>query len=201
MDFLSILTAIALLAVAVVIIGYFFRVLLANLHANPRGLSERWSLKKKERILLMADEQIQAGKLDRATSLLREAFFAEHIKSDPTLIDRAHNHHMEILGRILTLSEKLGAQISNIAVVEGLFQSRADLMRAYLDISKSQEALDERRREKGQATPEWALAEFTKRLDDVKDKLKTNDRSLASQLEVLFASLASVGRSGEVTYH
>jgi hypothetical protein len=201
MDLLSLIIASTLLIVAMAIIGFFFKVVFENISANPRLWSEKWRLKRKERVLAMADEQITKGQIERAYPLLRQAFLLEGVGMDSEMLEKIHTHHLEILERVVAIGERSGSHLDNLPIVEGLLQARTDLMKACYEIQLSKTALNQRRKEKGQDTPEWAVSEFTKRLAELEERLVTNRKSLDSQLATLFSSLSRLPGSKEVTYH
>jgi hypothetical protein len=198
---LSLIFPLILMAIALIVIAYFFYLVTSNINFNPRLFSERWKLRRKERLLEQADDQLEKGLVLRGCQLLRQAFCLDVVTHDVDLIERLQNHHLEILERVVAVSERTSAHLDNLPLVEGLIQSRSDLLRAYVEILQSKNTISRRRKEKGQDTPDWAVQEFSRKLKDIGDRISINRKSLDSQLNTLFASLGRSPETKEVTYH
>lgn len=186
---------------ALVVLYLILRALVQALPGNIRGSTERWGIKKKEKLLPVLDDLLERGLVNDALFMLADAFYFEHIRLDPSNIERVQNHHLAVLARLIIAGEKRGAQLTNLPIIEDLLLTRSDFMRAYFDVLDSKKTLSKKRVEKGMETPTWALKEYKRKLLEMQDRIATNRRTLEGQLKELFLRLNEERSSDEVTYH
>lgn len=180
---------------------YLGSLIVRPLIGDTRGLSYRWKLKKRQRLMQLADEAVESEKIPQAVLLLKGAFYLFSDYPEPRFIDQTITHNLETLGRIVALFEQRSIHGSNLPVVEGLIQSRGELLRSAFEISTTKERVKVRQAEKGKEAPEWAFEEFSKKLAEILDRLETNRKSLESQLDRLFSELDKGPAGSEITYH
>jgi|GEM_PF-6011688 len=173
-------------------------VLLRAVLGDNRGWPEKLKFRQKQRMIEAADAMIAGGQWRNAVTLLKGGFFLEAVQSDADLIERISNHNLGILSRMLIISEKQRRSLANLPIVEDLLLSRREMLRNYLEAVSTRNALRRRRRRE---TPAWALEEYKKRIEELLDKLKTNQKSLDSQIKEAFAALSEQADLGEITYH
>jgi hypothetical protein len=183
------------------IILFVFTLFIRSVVGDIRALPERWKFRKKKRLLLQADELLKTGAVQQAASVLMDAFYLDQIKVDPSLIDPILNHHLDILSRVISVTEKHSRHLENLPILEDLLHSRCQLMKAWFERTYAREKIRRKKAEDGKPAPGWAAQEFVRQLEDIKDKLTTNRRSLLSRLKDLFGSLEKMRLEGEVTYH
>ncbi|MBX7138038.1 MAG: hypothetical protein K1X83_08650 [Oligoflexia bacterium] len=185
------------LALIVVLLRVFFGGML-----DGRGdWIQKIKIKKKEGLLERSEAYLKAGDFETVSSFFKSAFYLEQIKSDPRLVERAHNHNLSILGKILAMADRYALHLDNLAIVEDLLGNRSQLMRTFLEKKSARDVLKRKRAGKGKQPPEWALTEFNAQLDELRDRIAVNRRSLESQLEKLLLSIKNVKKADEVTYH
>lgn len=184
-----------------VILLLVLRVVIEALVGDPRSFPDRWKLRRKERLLLLADECASAPSPERCFELLRGAFFLDHTSLGAPFIDKIYNHHLAILGRLVTLAEQRNKHLANLPVVEDLLQTRVALLKTFVDKLATKSSVARRRRQKGQETPGWAMQEYSRAIQQLKDQIATNRQALDSQLDKLFESLHKIAEGDEVTYH
>lgn len=165
-----------------------------------RGVPERIRIYQHSKTLSKVDALIEQGNFPVALTELRGALLLAHIKSGPELIDQSVHLNLAVLSRILSLSERAGAHLENLAVVEDLVQSRGQLLTSYFEAQRDRRVFKSRRSSAGKDAPEWAIAEFTRRVDELKDRIDTNSRSLQMQLDELLRDVTK-GSQASVTYH
>ena len=108
---------------------------------------------------------------------------------------------MHILSRIIGVAKSHSRQIEHLPVVEDLLTSRETLLTIHIEHLATRDNLRARRQRDKKETPTWAIAEFSKKIDEIVDKLATNRQSLESQLDRVFEDLARLPVGDEVTYH
>jgi hypothetical protein len=183
------------------IIFVVFTLLIRSVVGDIRALPERWKFRKKKRLLAQADELLKTGSLRQASSVLMDSFYLDQIKVDPSLIDSTLNHHLDILSRVISVTEKHSGHLDDLPILEDLLHSRSQLMKGWFERIYAREKLRRKKAEDGRSAPGWAAQEFTRQLDEIKDRLTTNRLSLISRLKDLFGSLEKMRLEGEVTYH
>ena len=183
--------------VSLAVIFYIAKVFIEALAGNTTGWTERMRFKRKERLLPALDALIEKENWGAALDLIRNSFHFDCIAADPDLIDKVNSHHLGVLSRMVIVAEQKAKHLPNLAIIEDLLISRSDLMRGYIDVLKSKNSLKKRQKK----TPSWAVDEYDKRLDDFIDKLRTNRRSLESQLEKAFLAFSYSEVANEITYH
>ena len=166
------------------------------------GWNERRQFKRRQANYVEASKYLDAGLLHRALPLLRHSFFLDTLRLDGRLIELVSSHHLQVLERLVEVSHAHGRSLFNLPVVEDLLIARAQLFRSYFDARNARSSLSQRIQEKGRPAPAWATGEHDKRIDEIRDRIATNARSLESQLKELFAHLeSSPAKQDEVTYH
>ncbi len=184
------------------LIFYLGKVMLGGLFGDSGSWIEKYRLKQKEAYLPRADLYIKAGEFEQACQLLREAFFFGTGKPDANLVERTGNHNLAILGRVIHIAERLSIQLEGLPVVEDLLLIRTQLIKSYAERKLSQAGLRKRRAQnKSAGNQTWAVQEFSKQLEELRDKIDTNQKSLESQLARLFAAIGGARKRDEVTYH
>lgn len=200
MTFASLIPALTLALCAVILIAFLVWVMLRTIVVDLTLWLGRQKLSRKQQLLTKADELAQRGLHTDALPVLRSAFIFDHALLNPVLIEGVTHHHLSILSRLIAISEKTSSHIPNLAVVEDLLASRAQISRALHEAHAAKRTLRDRRAEQKEL-PEWALAEYKKKLSDLRDKLDTNRKSLEVKLSEIFAALSTTPSEQEVTYH
>ena len=186
--------ALAALAVLISIVALFYNAIAGE----PRAMSERLKFKRREKMVLEADLLIQHDDWQSALKRIRSSFYFEPVRYDEDLVDKISNHHQGLLSRLLIISEKRSRSIANIAIVEDLFLSRCEMMRAWLEALSSYKTLLKKRAGR---VPGWALDEYKTKISEIEDRLNVNQKSLNSQLDLLFKALTDTSVTEAVTYH
>jgi hypothetical protein len=200
MSLFTILPALVFAAFAIALIAFIGWSLFHSVFADGLRWMGRQKLTRKEGLLKTADSLIKADSFSEALALLRNAFLLDEMPSSPALIESAAHHHMSILSRLIAISERTSSHIPNLAVVEDLLSTRAQLLRSLHEAETAKKSLKQRRKDKKEL-PQWAVAEYENRSKDILDKLSTNKKSLTSKLDELFNALSSAPSRQEVTYH
>lgn len=183
------------------LVYFLIRSLLLGFSTDPRSWLEGVRIRKREQLVLTADELMKSNKVSEALRVLRSAFFFEHPVRYPSTVERIREHHLNILSRVIGVAKSHSRQIEHLPVVEDLLASRETLLTVHIEHIATRDNLRARRRRDKKETPTWAIAEFTKKIDDILDKLTTNRQSLESQLDRVFEDLARLPVGEEVTYH
>ena len=193
-------------AVAIYLIAYLgramFMPLFRSLGAEP-GMLERRKLKRRQSALEEADRAIDEKRFEVAAQSLRNAVFLDIIQRDLSLIPRVGALHLSLLNKLILLAELRSYQLSNLPLLEELFSTRVQLLKSWNEAKLTRKESRHKKKEAGEALPDWAAKEYNKKVEDLADKLKTNRMSIESQLDKLFQELYSADPSNDtdVTYH
>lgn len=153
-------------------------------------------------LLKSADQHILSGDLTTAVKFLKDSFFLQWGSWDVEFVDAINTHHMSILSRMVSISDRVSSRLEDLPLIEGLFISRHELLRAYIEVSKQQKDLSSKIKSKGKdKNYSWAKNEFTKKKTEIHDKLATNSKTINSKLEDIFNQLTAVRTGSEITYH
>ena len=200
MSMFSLIPSIIFAAIGILIIAFTIKVFLSALVGNPWTWFERQKLIRKERILLEGDGHFKSDNQALALSCWKAAFFLERVKYQPSLIDSVHTLNINVLARLVSISDKRSAHIINLPVVEELFAERTELMQAYFDTKSTIRKLRLKRKEP-KSSPDWALKEFSKKQHELRQKIEHNKGRLESELKKLFDALTRLSKEQEITYH
>lgn len=188
----------ALLSAAGVLV--FFWIIASSIPVEWHTLPSRFALSRRVRAMTHSDLLKKQGNRAGAAKLLRSAFYFDSPKR-PAFIEAVHNHNLSVISRLVSLNDEGISHFSNLPIIEGLIQTRADLLRNLFELREQRKALKTRRKQNNRNTPAWALNEFERRAAELTDRLKTNHRSLESQLDVLVGELLAPRSDTEITYH
>jgi hypothetical protein len=198
----DLIISIILLGLALFILLWFFGGLI---FASSRELSTyklKSSLKRKVTNLESAAKLEMQGKFTEALEEIKNSLILENGPWSHAFIEQVTNHHMNALSQLVSLAEKLDHQLSDLPIAEGLFITRSELLRSFSDTSKASENMKKKLKERGTEQQSWAYAEITRKLDELKDKLSTNKRTINSKYDEIVKKLTRSPVGGaDFTYH
>jgi len=197
----TIFAAVFFATIALGLVYVLLRAIGGAVSGNPREWLEGLRVRRRQRFLSIADELMRTNHRLEALRKLRTAFYFEQPILFQSTIDRVHAHHMSILSRLIGDAHGRSHQIDNLPIIEDLLASREDLLTGYIEHVAARDNLTARRRRDRKETPAWAIAEFSKKIDDIVDKLTTNRHTLESQLDSLIDTLRRLPEPEEVTVH
>ena len=200
MNSFDLTAALVLSAIGTFFIVLFARAIVGALPFSLRGITERLRLKRCQALLKQADQNIEKDALHEACAALRAAFYLDSVRLAPEIIEKVNNHHVAILSRLVNISDKGAGPLTNLPLMEDLLIRRGELLRELSEVRRSRAGVSKRRREKGKHS-DWAVSEYSRRISELDEKLTTNRKTLAAQIERLFASLKKAPLESEVTYH
>lgn len=201
MDVVSIIFASLVLLSALALIAAFLKLVVDSIGGDVRALPGAVKLKKRTKGLAAADALVDEGKLKEAATALHGAFLLDQVEGDEAFLDKVNNHNLSVLARFVNIAEKRETHIANLPLLEELLVSRHELLRGLQDISYHRRKLKEKRREKGQETPQWAEGEFERKQAETLDRLETNRKSIDTQIKDLIKNLSKDQSNARVTYH
>jgi len=205
MNLTLIIPAVIFGALALIIIVFVLKVWIVALVGNPWAWLERQRFVRKGRDLSQADVFQKQEAYEQAVESLRSAFYLEPVRYQSSLVDVVANHNLNVLARLVAISERRSVHIENLALVEGLLGSRHELSRSYFETKETVTKLRQRQKDKKKlnnaSSPDWALVEFSKKISEIKSKIDANKQALDTQIKNLFLSLNKQPSGNEITYH
>lgn len=201
MDVVSIIFASLVLLSSLALIAAFLKLVVDSIGGDVRALPGAVKLRKRGKVLATADILIEEGKLREAATALHNSLLLEQVEGDEGFLEKVNNHNLSVLARFVNIAEKRETHIENLPLLEELLVSRHELLRSLHEVSYHRRKLKEKRKEKGQETPQWAEGEFERKQADVVDRLDTNKKSIDSQIKNLIAVISRDSAGSRVTYH
>ena len=184
------------------IILYTIKIFLSAILGNPWDWFERQKVAKKERLLAAGDVFFQSKNFPQALESWKSAIYLDSLRHQPGLVETVLNLNLNVLSRLVSLSEKQGRHILNLARVEDLFATRGELMKTFCDTKNTLHKLRHRKKDtKSAGAPDWALQEFSKKHAEIKQKIAVNRDNLESELKCLFDSFSGLTAERQITYH
>lgn len=193
--------ALILSVVGLAIAGAFLKLVFGALVGNPKHLLDTLALSRRSHLLTELDKEFKLGNFSRALEILEGSFFFDPRLGDPAIIDKIATHHLELLNRIVTFSDRHGFHLGPLPSLEELLNNRSELFKAKYEISQTIANLKRKRLLSGHRTPNWALSEFKKKLSDLIERLDTNRQAVRVTLRELFLLLHDSPRPDNVTFH
>lgn len=198
----TLIISLLLLGLALFILLWFLSTLFNASTLEWRTFKLRTSIKRRVEHLQKASKLQNQGKLPEALTEIKNSLILDDGPWSHSFIEDISNHHLNALNQLVLMSEKLGQQISNLPIAEGLFLTRTELLKSFSDASRAVEAVKKKLKERGTEQQNWAYAEVTKKLDELKDKLATNKRTINYKYDEIAKKLTrSTSSSADFTYH
>jgi gas vesicle protein len=188
-------------AVSVALIVFLVRAILSPLLQSSFFKLDNLRLGSKQKLLNHADNLIQQERyLEAAQSLTRAFVLNEHI-SDRDVIDKVQSLHIGALSRILLVADQRGIQLNNLAEMEELISRRSVLLKAHAEALGTKHRVIQKRKEQKGETPEWAVKEFSNKVQEIKKALKNNTSEIESSLVEILKQLNQEAPPSKVTFH
>lgn len=149
------------------------------------------------RVIRSAERRLHSLKLESSASVGWADFFVFQPSSirrvgqaDRPLIDKVYRTNLKVIEKMIEKHSAQSFQLQQISKLPDLIEERRSLMLGVLEIHRARRNIQERRENKGKETPEWAFAEFDKKLRDLGRGLRDNETAIKNVLSQL-ASAAS----------
>ncbi|MCB0318152.1 MAG: hypothetical protein KDD56_05300 [Bdellovibrionales bacterium] len=141
------------------------------------------------------DALIEQEKLKEAFFMATEVFIFDISKIKVNNLQALFINNSEVFKRIVKTTEVLNPPVKEIPIIEELISSRASLSKSFVEASLTKSSI-----KKSNSNKNWALDEYNNRINDLKDKLQTNSRSLTVQIDSLKQKMQS-SQNESLTYH
>lgn len=199
---IDIIISLLLLGLALFILLWFFASIFFTSGKEFLTFRLKSSLKKKVSNLEIASRLQSQGKFTESLSEIKESFILDIGPWSHQFIEQVTNHHMNALSQLLSMSEKLDHQLTDLPIAEGLLMARSELLKSYSDASKASDNVKKKLKERGTEQQNWAYAEVTRKIEELKDKLATNKRTILTKYDEIAKKLTSTsGNGADFTFH
>ena len=199
MNTVTLIVSVSLLCFAIALLGglgYFVYKPVRELLIRSKSNS---ALSQKLVLIELADSYIQDDQPIQALSVLSKIPYLD-VPRSAEMISGIRELNQGFLARSLVLSEKLGARISNLELLESLIIERSELIQLLFKARFSFETLLGKREDDGKTLPKWTKDEFKKKESEINDALKVNLAALEKEISTLVSALRQ-GSSGEYLIH
>lgn len=178
-------------AVSIYIIVYVAKSLIQPFLRSNKGFLERRKFQSRTKSLSHAEEQIEKAQLTKALDSLKDAFFFDNIKNDPTLIKQVGRLHNEILAKLIIIARLKGQQIQRLPEFERLLEDRTKLL-----------TISYKHKQKGKSvTKEWAGKHYADRIREVDEEVAANTKKVQQLAIEIFTSLTGESSEEDVIIH
>lgn len=199
---IDLIISIILLGLSLFILLWFFTSIFFTSGKELLTFRLKTSLKKKVANLEMAAKLQSQGNYSDALAEIKLSFILDTGPWSHPFIEQVTNHHMNALSQILSMAEKLDQQLTDLPIAEGLLLARSDLLKSFSDASKSADYIRKKLKERGSEQQNWAYAEAARKIDELKDKLATNKRTILSKYDEIAKTLTNTSSNNvDFTYH
>ena len=208
---MSILTAIPVILfniAALVAIFYIGRSLFSgfaktmNIKVDPLASLRNKKIKGYLAQLQLAQAQFEQGNLNKTAQAIKKSFYTDPPLISLKFLDAVHDHNLEVLAFILHINSSSPGLLKLLPDLERLVQSRMALLRSLAETYLSLELVKKRRKTEGKETPDWALSEFSKKIDDLKADLESNDNKITRTIDGICSSIANTNKpEQDISYH
>jgi hypothetical protein len=160
-----------------------------------RSFHERWRFRRSVRAMQELDQALSKEDHVQARKLFPQALYLEWIESEPELVGKASSHHLDLLNKLLILSELEGGSVRNLPKLETLLTQQGELFAAAFETRVSRKRFIERQREKGKSAPSWSTREFDTRLKDLQKDFHSLRKAIRTEMNQALEGLPSPSRS------
>jgi hypothetical protein len=179
----------------------FIKLVFSALIVNPQHLLDGFTLNRKVHLIQELDREFKAGNFSKALAILEQSFFFSPRLGDTSIIEKIAAHHLEVLNRIVTFSDRHGFHLGPLPALEELLNTRSELFRAKYEVGQTIKTLNYQRIFSKHKGPNWALNEFKKKQADLDDRLGVNRQAIRTTVHEIFLILGNTTRGDSVTLH
>ncbi|MEZ4752974.1 MAG: hypothetical protein R3A13_01525 [Bdellovibrionota bacterium] len=195
MNFTDLATALVFLLIGLSVLLYIivviYRAVLKGRFNFSSSVLKHFQTNTVEKI----DVLLEAGNKKEAFALSVRSFKFDLPKARSPKTQAIFAHNIEIFRRLVRSTEGYSISLKEIPILEELISSRAALCKSWAEAQQTKSALKGSGPEKS-----WAFDEFNNRVKDLEDKLSTNQRSIAAQIDSLRQRMED-SLNESVTYH
>ncbi len=190
-------------ALGVALILMLGRALVRVIPFRPREWLFRWRLRQHSQRLQPLVHSLE-GLLAKpeATAGLMHLLALNLTPHSPSHADLVRSHHLAVLEQLLQFAELRGAHLGETSeFLDELFETRHALHLGRMQVITTRANIRLKRTADGKGVPEWTNAEFTRKLQDIAEKLAINEKLLREQLDRALAQLRAAGSGKGMTVH
>lgn len=147
----TVIVALALLAIALALIGSLTLLLARPLVAPTLTALERARFQRRANHVARADAHLRERQVDAALRELEGAFCLFTVRIDARLVEQIGRHHTGLLSRLLSVADDVPhhrVRLLSLAKVDRLLERRAEMQRAHLQL-RARPVRDARRQQLG----------------------------------------------------
>jgi len=199
----TVLPALLAGAMGVVLILLLGRALLRVIPFQPRDWLFRWRVRQLSQRLTPSGQLFETVLVKSdAVAELADLLGFHLTPHSPRLADLVRSHHLTVLEQLLQFAEARNAHLGEISeFLDELFETRHALHLGRMQVITTRANIRLKRTADGRGVPEWTNTEFTKKLEDIAEKLAINEKLLREQLDRALSQLRTAGTGKGMTVH
>ena len=193
--FISLLLLLFALSILIFLVYSLLRPLLSLFKVFKETSKIKFATQK----LQSVEKLLEQDKTAKALEELKKTFILDRFQTEQS-IQALSSHHQEVLSKCISAAEQLGGRLENLAKVESMLSERTEMLTLYNKASFSFQNLKNKRLKEGKKIPNWSKDEYKTRVEQIKQELGRNEKSLEEEINKLFMFLNN--RSQEnIVYH
>lgn len=202
---MSLIPILLVALLGLLVLGIILFAFLGSLFGSFGDIFEKWRLSRHRQFLVKAEAALAKSPsntdISPALDLLGNSFCFDPRFRRPTIIQQLGEHHEAILGHIIAIAESRQVHLDALPELEELLDTQLLLLREGIDTREARRGLHQKQHEKGKNTPDWAFAEYEKKLTLVGEHLDKNRREAQELIRFIFRSLKNPKSAGNDVYH
>jgi hypothetical protein len=200
MSFIDIVLAILLLAISLVILRWFLAALATPLLPVLKDWQTKMVRSRNAGMLKSFQDRIASRDGRLRDSELQKHFYVSNLPGNRDESKRWQEHNKRALALLRELPSHDQESLKFIDTCEELLFEREKLLKIYAD---TQDTLQGLQQKKGKSGPEWATAEFEKRLNECCEDLKGNSIDFLTVVKRIIdrGNRIKPDESNDITFH
>lgn len=191
--------ALVLLALGLIVIGYLLQSILFPLIGtiNLREYLFQRKIKAADKSFYNACKAFSNGDMKAAFSFIEDSFLFSVSKQNLSYADRISRYNFNVVDKLSEILSDEAEPFEALSILEGLFQSRAELLGSLSDHMTSKGNLSHWTK-RGVF---WASDQFERKIEELFDRCKTNERTIRSHLKSMGERFTKKPATTHASYH
>lgn len=206
MDFLTLIPALLFaltgLVAILILASTFFKSMAGDFNFSPVTRLRARKLQRYINQLNQARLHFESREYQKVAETIRDSFFIDPPMINLQFLEQVHDHNFDVLAFILHVNQDLPGKLQALPELERLLQNRMQLMRSLAENYLSFDIMKSKRKAEGKKTPDWAITEFSKKIDGLKKDLETNKKETSAAVGLLCKAISNSSTEDKaLTFH
>jgi hypothetical protein len=206
MDFLTLIPALLFaltgLVAILILASAFIKSIAGDFNFSPLTRLRTRKLQRYANQLDQARLHFESREYQKVAEAINDSFFIDPPMINLQFLEQVHDHNFDVLAFILHVNQDLPGKLQALPELERLLQNRMQLMRSLAENYLSFDIMKNKRKAEGKQTPDWAISEFSKKIDGLKKDLETNKKETCAAVTLLCKAISnSSSEDKALTFH